>query len=99
MAYPIILIVLAASVYIISAPLRAGRGRERVAAAETRVAELEAARDAKYHEIRDAELDLRTGKLSEDDYAAVDGALRAEAIELIHALDQAQAAAAADRAS
>ena len=32
------------------------------------IAELEAARDAKYREIRDAELDLRTGKLSDEDY-------------------------------
>ncbi len=37
-----------------------------------RVAELEAARDAKYREIRDAELDLRTGKLSDEDYGAID---------------------------
>ena len=32
-----------------------------------RRAELEAAREAKYREIRDAELDYRTGKLSDDD--------------------------------
>ena len=54
------------------------------------VAELEAARDAKYREIRDAELDRRTGKLSEADFEAIDGALRAEAVEILHALDQAR---------
>ncbi len=54
------------------------------------VAELEAARDAKYREIRDAELDRRTGKLSEGDYEAIDRALRAEAVEILDALDEAR---------
>jgi hypothetical protein len=57
-------------------------------------AELEAAREAKYREIRDAELDYRTGKLSPEDYAAVDGALRAEALEILNRLQRAE-----DRAS
>jgi len=54
------------------------------------VAELEAARDAKYREIRDAELDRRTGKLSQPDYEAVDRSLRAEAVEILKALDEAR---------
>lgn len=54
------------------------------------VAELEAAREAKYLEIRDAELDRRTGKLSEDDYEAIDRSLRAEAVEILKALDDAR---------
>ncbi len=48
--------------------------------------ELEAAREAKYREIRDTELDYRTGKLSEEDYAATDGALRKEAVEILNSL-------------
>lgn len=52
------------------------------------VADLEAAREAKYREIRDADLDHRTGKLSEADYEATDRALRAEAIEILRALDE-----------
>ena len=64
--------------------------RERAAARRPRrIAELEAARDAKYREIRDAELDLRTGKLSDEDYEAIDQTLRAEAIEILRALDAA----------
>ena len=47
---------------------------------------LEAAREAKYREIRDAELDFRTGKLSREDYEAIDGALRAEALEILNRL-------------
>jgi hypothetical protein len=49
--------------------------------------ELEAAREAKYREIRDAELDYRTGKLSREDYEAVNGALRAEAVEILDQLE------------
>jgi hypothetical protein len=48
---------------------------------------LESARAAKYREIRDAELDYRTGKLSPQDYEAVDATLRAEAIEILDRLD------------
>lgn len=55
----------------------------------TGMADLQAAREAKYREIRDAELDHRTGKLSDDDYEAVDRALRTEAIEILRAIDHA----------
>jgi hypothetical protein len=49
--------------------------------------ELEAAKEAKYREIRDAQLDLEMGKLSEEDHRAVDRELRAEAIEILKRLD------------
>lgn len=49
--------------------------------------ELEAAKEAKYREIRDAELDLEMGKLSRDDYRAIDRELRAEAIEILKRID------------
>jgi len=54
-----------------------------------RLAELEAAREAKYRELRDADLDHRTGKLSDDDYAELDQGLRAEAIEIMRSIDRA----------
>lgn len=50
--------------------------------------ELEAAKEAKYREIRDAELDHRMGKLSEADWRAVDRDLRGEAIEILRQLDR-----------
>jgi hypothetical protein len=90
-AYVLVLIVLAGAVYLISAPLRAARRPSDPAGEAPDVAELEAARDAKYREIRDAELDVRTGKLSDEDYAALDGSLRAEAVEILHQLDEARA--------
>jgi len=48
---------------------------------------LESAKEAKYAEIRDNETDYRTGKLSEEDFHASDDALRAEAVEILRALD------------
>jgi hypothetical protein len=85
--YVIILIVLAVVVYAISAPLRTQRS---AAGGPDPVAELEAARDAKYREIRDAELDVRTGKLSDEDYESLDTTLRTEAIKILNELDQAR---------
>ena len=81
----LILVLIALAVLVLSAPLR-GR-RVRAAAESAERAELEAARDAKYAEIRDAELDFRTGKLSEADWRALDRQLRAEAVDLLHRLD------------
>ena len=49
--------------------------------------DLEAARDAKYREIRDAELDYQTGKLSDGDYQAINSTLRADAVALLRELD------------
>ncbi len=46
-------------------------------------AELEALKEAKYREIRDAELDHAAGKLSDEDFALLDAELRGEAIELL----------------
>jgi hypothetical protein len=90
MAYLIVLVVLAAAVYVISAPLRSARRVSEPERGSNEVAELEAARDAKYREIRDAELDVRTGKLSDADYDAIDRTLRSEAVEILHHLDEVQ---------
>jgi cytochrome c-type biogenesis protein CcmF len=45
--------------------------------------ELEALKEAKYREIRDAELDHAAGKLSDEDFALLDAELRNEAIEIL----------------
>ena len=83
------LVVVALAVLVISAPLRSsGRYAEREAGPAGERAELEAARDAKYAEIRDAEVDYRTGKLSERDWRALDRQLRREAVEILHRLDE-----------
>ena len=81
----LVLVLLVAVVLVVSAPLRAARRPESGSAERD---ELEAARESKYREIRDAELDYRTGKLSRQDYDAVNGALRAEALEILDRLDR-----------
>jgi cytochrome c-type biogenesis protein CcmF len=45
--------------------------------------ELEALKEAKYREIRDAELDHAVGKLSDEDFALLDAELRNEAVEIL----------------
>ena len=81
------LALLAVAVLVISAPLRPGRSAADRDDEEAERADVEAARDAKYAEIRDAEMDFRTGKLSEDDWRSLDRQLRREAVELLHRLD------------
>jgi hypothetical protein len=88
--YLLVLVVLAVVVTVVSAPLRNARGQGREAPGADRIAELEAARDAKYREIRDAELDVRTGKLSDEDFEALDSGLRTEAVDILHELDRAR---------
>jgi hypothetical protein len=84
----LVMIVLAVVVLVVTAPLRRPRGGGDGEAASAEREELEAAKDAKYREIRDAELDYRTGKLSEGDWRALDRTLRAEAVELLKRLDR-----------
>ena len=88
LALLVIFAALAAVVALVAWPLR-GQTRERVRhEAADQVAELEARKEAKYREIRDADLDHRTGKLSDADWRAQDRALRAEAVELLRRLDR-----------
>ena len=96
MDFVIVLAILCAVVLVVSVPLwpkRTNPAEPRgvdppVVSPTADVAELEAAREAKYREIRDAELDYRTGKLSREDYEAIDSALRAEAIEILNRLER-----------
>ena len=74
--------------WIVAAPLRRGAMVEAASREESDRQDLEAARDAKYREIRDAELDLQTGKLSQEDWRALDRQLRAEAVEILRRLDE-----------
>ena len=83
----LVMVVAALVVLVVSQPLRRGR----TAAVEDRlmgeIEELEAAKAAKYREIRELELDLRTGKLDDAEYRRQDRERRAEAVELLRRLD------------
>jgi type II secretory pathway component PulM len=95
--YLLVLVVLAIALYAISQPLLSARRASAIASDDVRA--LEAARDSKLQEIRDAEMDMRTGKLSDEDYQAIDGALRSEAVQILERLDVALAHEDAVRAA
>jgi hypothetical protein len=82
-------------VLILSAPLRSAAWRQLGAAVGGRD-ELEAAREAKYREVRDAELDFRTGKLSSEDYEAIDSDLRKEALQILDRIESLDGTAGED---
>ena len=95
--YLLVLAVLAVALYAISQPLLSARRASAIASDDVRA--LEAARDSKLQEIRDAEMDMRTGKLSDEDYQAIDSALRSEAVSILERLDRALAHEDAVRAA
>ena len=87
MEYALALLLLAAVVALVVArPLR--RPWAEAERDEALRAELEAAKEAKYREIRDAELDRDMGKLSRQDWRETDRELRAEAMEILRRLDE-----------
>jgi len=95
--YLLVLVVVAIALYAITGPLLSARRASAIASDDVRA--LEAARDSKLQEIRDAEMDMRTGKLSDEDYEAVDGTLRSEAVQILDRLDDAVAHQDAVRAA
>jgi hypothetical protein len=84
----IVIVLLGLVVLVLSAPLRAQAGAREHVREEALRADLEAAKESKYREIRDNELDYRTGKLSEPDWRALDRDLRAEAVEILRRIDE-----------
>jgi hypothetical protein len=83
----LVILALALVVWFVVAPLRRGADAADEAATAERD-QLEAARDAKYREIRELELDHRTGKLSDADFKALDRQLRGEAVAILRELDR-----------
>ncbi len=87
MEYALAVVVLTAVLaMVVMGPLRQGAAVEE--REDLRRSELEAAKEAKYRHIRDAELDLRMGKITETDHREADRELRAEAIVILEELDR-----------
>ena len=87
------LLVVAVVVWFVTVPLRRSGDESEAGATRTEdpvIADLEARKEAKYREIRDAELDREQGKLSDADWHRQDAELRREAIEILRELDAAQ---------
>ena len=83
----LVMLLVAAAVAMVVAPLLPGRSGRAELDEDAARAELEAARDAKYREIRDVELDRDTGKLSDAEWRAQDRVLRREAMDVLERLD------------
>ena len=87
MEYAIAVLLLLALVgLVVVRPLLLGARPERQD--DARRQELEAEKESKYREIRDAELDFRMGKISESDWRRTDRELRAQAIEILREIDR-----------
>jgi hypothetical protein len=93
----LVIVVLAAVVWLVSAPLRGDWAAAHPEREEAEVEGLRAAKEAKYREIRELELDFRMGKLSDADFRGLDRQLRAEAVEILRRLDAAGAGEQAAR--
>ncbi len=74
--------------WLLSGPFRRPAGEVAGAEDSDERRALESARESKYAEIRDNETDYRTGKLSDEDFRALDRTLRAEAVEILRAIDE-----------
>ena len=84
----IAIVILGLAIWFVGQPLRSKVAEQDDLRDEGRIADLEAARDAKYRQIRDLEMDYRTGKLSDEEWRSIDRELRGEAVEVLHELDQ-----------
>ncbi len=87
MGFEVAIVILAlCAALVIAAPLRLGPAVD--AREDERRAALEAAKEAKYREIRDAELDFRMGKMSEGDYRSTERELRSQAVAILRQIDE-----------
>jgi hypothetical protein len=83
----IVIVVLVA--LVVSLPLRRRAEPDGLEdPAEPELADLEARKQSKYREIRDAEADHAAGKLSDEAFRRLDAELRADAIEILKRIDR-----------
>ena len=82
-----IAIVVVVAVFV-TVPLRRAASTAGPDDREAELADLEARKEAKYRQIRDAEADHAAGKLSEPDFRRIDGELRHEEIEILRRIDR-----------
>jgi hypothetical protein len=76
--------------WFVTAPLR-GRPStvpDKESERQAELADLDARKEAKYRQIRDAETDHASGKLSDEDYGRLDGELRKEAVDILKKIDR-----------
>lgn len=76
--------------WFVTAPLRnrPASQEEEEDPAVAELADLEARKEAKYRQIRDAEADRAAGKLTEEDFRRLDRELRGEAVDILKRIDR-----------
>jgi len=75
--------------WFVTAPLRdRPKQGDELDPAVAELADLEARKEAKYRQIRDAEADHASGKLSDEDFRRLDGELRREAVDILKRIDR-----------
>jgi hypothetical protein len=82
--------------WFVTGPLRQRAGARTDEGGQAELADLEARKEAKYREIRDAEADRAAGKLSDEDFKRLDRELRAEAIAILKRIDRLRESYASD---
>ena len=87
----LIAVILVVVAVFVTAPLRRAAGFADGEDEDPRIADLEARKQAKYREIRDAELDREAGKIDEQEWRRQDAELRREAIGLLKRLEELEA--------
>jgi anti-sigma-K factor RskA len=83
--------IVAVVAWFVTAPLRRRPGETAEDPAVAELADLEARKEAKYRQIRDAETDHAAGKLTDRDYTRLDRELRGEAIAILKRIDKLRA--------
>jgi hypothetical protein len=74
--------------WFVTAPLRTGPSQGKGDSIEAELADLEARKEAKYRQIRDAEVDHASGKISDEDFRRLDRELRGEAVAILKRIDR-----------
>ena len=82
----VLIVVLVA--WFVTEPLRRRPSPEPEDTTEAELADLEARKQAKYRQIRDAENDHVSGKLTDEDFRRLDRELRGEAIQILKRIDR-----------
>jgi hypothetical protein len=82
------LAIIAVVAWFVTAPLRRRPDEATEDPGVAELADLEARKEAKYRQIRDAEADHAAGKLTDRDYARLDRELRGEAIAILKRIDK-----------
>jgi hypothetical protein len=74
--------------WFVTEPLRRRHSEIPDDSVDAELADLEARKEAKYRQIRDAEVDHASGKLTDEDFRRLDAELRREAIDILKRIDR-----------